>query len=244
MSVGSKKILPVRTAALRLVPCHGWILAGLVALSTAGCLHTGEAPPAASYAPTPRPAVVAIGPPLPASPAAPSEPEVAALALEKAVERDEAGTVESSTASDMPAEAETRNAATVTVVAETPELDGRPEESSADQVPRSVETVSVGSKEVVSKEPDPEVPPTSLIGVGRGDLLGRLGTPALLRREPPAEFWQFSGDGCVLHVYLYESAAGADYQVTHVELLPRGGIDAVPLGCFERLFLDHRRQGG
>lgn len=244
MSVGSKKVRPVRTATPRPAPCHGWIPAGLVALSTAGCLHTGEAPPAASYAPPQRPAVVAVGPSLPAAPAVPSEPEVAELAPEKAVERDEAGTAESSTASDMPAQAETRDATTVTVVAETPELDRRPEESSADQAPRSVETVSVEPKEVVSEEPDPEVPPTSLIGVGRGDLLSRLGKPALLRREPPAEFWQFSGDGCVLHVYLYENAAGADYQVTHVELLPRGEIDAVPPGCFERLLLDHRRQGG
>ena len=244
MSVGSKKVRPVRTAASRPAPCHGWILAGLVAVSTAGCLHTGEAPPAASYAPPPRPAVVAAGLSPPAAPASPSEPEVAALAPEKAVKRYEAGTAEGSTVSDMPTEAETRDAATVTVVAKTPELDRRPEESSADQAPKSVETVSVEPKEVVSEEPDPEVPPTSLIGVGRGDLLSRLGTPALLRREPPAEFWQFSGDGCVLHVYLYESAAGTDYQVTHVELLPRGGIDAVPPGCFERLLLDHRRQGG
>ena len=244
MSVGSKKVRPVRTAASRPAPCHGWILAGLVAVSTAGCLHTGEAPPAASYAPPPRPAVVAAGLSSPAAPAAPSEPEVATLAPENAVKRDEAGTAESPTASDVPTEAETRDAATVTVVAKTPELDRRPEESSADQAPRSVETVSVEPKEVVSGGADPEVPPTSLIGVGRGDLLSRLGTPALLRREPPAEFWQFSGDGCVLHVYLYESAAGADYQVAHVELLPRGGIDAVPPGCFERLLLDHRRQGG
>ena len=244
MSVGSKKVRPVRTAASRPAPCHGWILAGLVAVSTAGCLHTGEAPPAASYAPPPRPAVVAAGLSPPVAPTSPSEPEVAALAPEKAVKRYEAGTAEGSTASDMPAEAETRDTATVTVVAKTPELDRRPEESSADQAPRSVETVSVEPKEVVSGEPDPEVPPTSLIGVGRGDLLSRLGTPALLRREPPAEFWQFSGDGCDLHVYLYESAAGADYQVTHVELLTRGGIDAVPPRCFERLLLDHRRQGG
>ncbi len=86
--------------------------------------------------------------------------------------------------------------------------------------------------------------PTSLLGVGRGALRVRLGTPAVLRREPSAEFWRFSGEGCVLYVFLHESGAGADYRVTHVELLPRGGLDAVPPGCFQRLLLDRRREAG
>jgi hypothetical protein len=48
----------------------------------------------------------------------------------------------------------------------------------------------------------------------------------------------------VLHVYLYETDSSERYEVTHVELLPRGGLDAVPSGCFSRMLLDGRQKAG
>ena len=100
------------------------------------------------------------------------------------------------------------------------------------------------SPETVPEEPEPEPLPESLMGADRDALIKRLGPPALLRREPPAEFWQFAGDGCVLHVFLYESETTALYEVTHVELLPRGGLDVIPPGCFSRMLFDRRRSAG
>ena len=131
-------------------------------------------------------------------------------------------------------------------VEETDQADtGEGEESRPDDQPtESVVVVSIAPKEPVPAKPEPEIRPESLIGAGRSGLIVRLGTPTLLRREPPAEFWQFTGDGCVLHVYLYETGTGEDYEVTHVELLPRGGLDAVPPGCFGRMHLDGRRKAG
>lgn len=108
----------------------------------------------------------------------------------------------------------------------------------------STTVVSVEEKEPAPVQSKPEARPDSLIGSRRSDLLARLGTPTLLRREPPAEFWQFAGDGCVLHVYLYETDSSERYEVTHVELLPRGGLDAVPSGCFSRMLLDGRQKAG
>ena len=108
----------------------------------------------------------------------------------------------------------------------------------------STEVVSVERKEPSPVRPKPEARPDSLLGFRRGDLLARLGTPDLLRREPPAEFWQFAGDWCVLHVYLYETTSSERYEVTHVELLPRGGLDAVPPGCFGRMLLDGWQKSG
>ena len=118
------------------------------------------------------------------------------------------------------------------------------EPETTDQPPKSTAVVKVEKKEPSPVRPKPEAKPESLIGSQRGDLLARLGAPALLRREPPAELWQFAGDGCVLHVYLYETGSSARYVVTHVELLPRGGLDAVPPGCFGRMLLDGRQNAG
>jgi len=92
--------------------------------------------------------------------------------------------------------------------------------------------------------PKPEPQPSSLIGARKGDLIARFGAPGLFRREPPAEFWQFVGDGCVLHVYLYENTVDRLYQVTHVELFPRGEFEVVPPDCFRRLFRDKPRSSG
>lgn len=108
----------------------------------------------------------------------------------------------------------------------------------------STTVVSVEEKAPAPVQSKPEARPDSLIGSRRSDLRARLGTPALLRREPPAEFWQFAGDGCVLHVYLYETDSSERYEVTHVELLPRGGLDTVPPGCFDRMLLDERQKAG
>ena len=129
-----------------------------------------------------------------------------------------------------------------------------PETVSPETVPpETVSTETLSTKtvspdpvtpETVPEEPEPEPLPESLMGADRDALIKRLGPPALLRREPPAEFWQFAGDGCVLHVFLYESETTALYEVTHVELLPRGGLDVIPPGCFSRMLFDRRRSAG
>jgi hypothetical protein len=92
--------------------------------------------------------------------------------------------------------------------------------------------------------PKPEPQPSSLIGVRKGDLIARFGAPGLFRREPPAELWQFAGDGCVLLVYLYENMVDRFYQVTHIELLPRGDLEVVPPDCFRRLVRDKPQPSG
>ena len=104
--------------------------------------------------------------------------------------------------------------------------------------PSNSEVVATVAHSLPTSKLKSELQLSSLIGAEKDDLITRLGVPDLLRREPPAEFWQFAGISCVLHVYLYENNADQLYRVTHVELLPRGGLDAVPIGCFSRLFRD------
>jgi hypothetical protein len=56
---------------------------------------------------------------------------------------------------------------------------------------------------------------TDLIGLRPGELERRLGSPALLRREPPAQVWQYRPGACVLDVFLYERDGGP--VVVHLE---------------------------
>ena len=76
--------------------------------------------------------------------------------------------------------------------------------------------------------PDPAVAvdadPQRLIGLTVGEAAELLGRPALVRREPPAEVWQYAGSECVLHLFLYERENGGGPAVTHFEMRGLNGI--------------------
>jgi hypothetical protein len=50
--------------------------------------------------------------------------------------------------------------------------------------------------------------PTSFIGLGGADLSRALGEPKLVRKDDPAEIWQYSGADCVVDFYLYAGDGG------------------------------------
>jgi len=50
--------------------------------------------------------------------------------------------------------------------------------------------------------------PTTFIGLGDADLSRALGQPKLVRKDDPAEIWQYSGADCVVDFYLYAGDAG------------------------------------
>jgi len=55
--------------------------------------------------------------------------------------------------------------------------------------------------------PLPEFTAGQFIGKGPDTLLGVFGEPRLIRRDTPAEIWQYARPGCVLLVFLYETDA-------------------------------------
>ena len=55
----------------------------------------------------------------------------------------------------------------------------------------------------------------AFIGLGGGDLTNALGEPDMVRREAPAEVWQYDSAMCVVDFYFYE--AGGRMAVAYVE---------------------------
>lgn len=53
-----------------------------------------------------------------------------------------------------------------------------------------------------------------------------FGAPSLIRREPPAEIWQYRSSTCVLDLYLYPTAEGRS--VSHAEMRPRQSEPTAP----------------
>lgn len=80
--------------------------------------------------------------------------------------------------------------------------------------------------------------PDDFIGAGPAKLLPMLGAPDFVRREGPAQVWQYRAKHCVLDLFLYES--GEKSRVQHVELRPRGQSKEPIDRCFSRMRLNRR----
>jgi len=55
-----------------------------------------------------------------------------------------------------------------------------------------------------------------LKGLSARELSAALGDPTLLSRDGPAQIWQYAGNGCVLHVFLYRE--DGIFRVSYSEL--------------------------
>ena len=71
--------------------------------------------------------------------------------------------------------------------------------------------------------------PDEVMGLGRKAVQELLGKPGLVRREAPAEVWQYQSRGCVLDVFLYE--ASADFEVVYLEARTGQAITAATDSC-------------
>jgi hypothetical protein len=90
----------------------------------------------------------------------------------------------------------------------------------------------------VSQPVAPAAPqtPGTLIGMSAGELIQRMGQPALQVREGPGLKLQFRGRSCVLDAYLYPTPSGGlPERVTHVDTRLQNGNDTSQAPCIASL---------
>ncbi len=75
--------------------------------------------------------------------------------------------------------------------------------------------------------------PARLMGLDPVGLAKVLGDPELIRREQPAEIWQYRGASCVFDVFLYEDAGLK--RVTYLEARDSTAQRVEERGCFNEL---------
>ena len=94
------------------------------------------------------------------------------------------------------------------------------------------------------QQPQPQPTPVAptpqvrgdLLGLTAGELVQRLGSPALQIREGRSLKLQFRGSGCILDAYLYPPASGQGVErVTHVDARLRSGADVDQRSCIAAL---------
>ena len=86
---------------------------------------------------------------------------------------------------------------------------------------------------VPPKEPVIDDDPERLIGLGTQGLSALLGEPALIRRESPAQVWQYQGYDCVFDVFFYNK--NETDSVTYVEARDAEGNKTAPRACLNEL---------
>jgi len=77
------------------------------------------------------------------------------------------------------------------------------------------------------------VTPTELVGLKKEGVQDLLGDPRLIRRDGPAEVWQYTASACILDLFLYE--VGETYRVEYMELRTQPGETFPKDRCYEQL---------
>ncbi len=75
--------------------------------------------------------------------------------------------------------------------------------------------------------------PDQLLGLAPTSVAKRLGSPGFVRRDGPAEIWQYPAEACVLDIFLYRT--GETLAVAYVELRGRGAATTSRRACFVEL---------
>ena len=83
--------------------------------------------------------------------------------------------------------------------------------------------------------PEPAIDdnPARLLGLGSRDLERVLGAPEMVRRETPAQVWQYRTGACVLDVVLYDEAGGD--RVDYLEARDRSGGKIETRSCLNQV---------
>ncbi|WP_025897585.1 hypothetical protein [Sneathiella glossodoripedis] len=87
----------------------------------------------------------------------------------------------------------------------------------------------------IEPEPEFEVPPTSVLnGKTPEEIQAVFGKPVLLRKEEPAQIWQYLTTECALHIVFY-ATGDEEPVVTHVAMNDRVSANKVkqPKDCFK-----------
>lgn len=91
----------------------------------------------------------------------------------------------------------------------------------------------------VALRPPIDDDPERLMGLDREGLSDLLGAPNLVRRDRPAEIWQYRAEDCVFDVFLYDE--GGWYQVSYLEARDTEARKTDARSCLNRLL---RAQAG
>lgn len=88
---------------------------------------------------------------------------------------------------------------------------------------------TTATTQVNASNPDAD----ALVGLNKVAVQNQLGAPQLIRRDGPAEVWQYLAGACILDLFLYED--GTSHRVNYLELRIQPGARFPHERCFEQI---------
>lgn len=118
-------------------------------------------------------------------------------------------------------------AVTVASLTPVPVSEPTPQAPPAEATDAPRQAAATTSAEPVSADPN------RLLQLSGKRVAALLGPASYVRRDGPAEIWQYRADHCVLDVFLYREGTGLS--VAHVDLRKRHSATVPPRRCFADL---------
>jgi hypothetical protein len=72
-----------------------------------------------------------------------------------------------------------------------------------------------------------------VLGLPADDLEKLLGRPEMVRRDDPAEVWQYRSESCVVDLYLYPEQSS--YRVAYIEARDHAAVSMTARSCLGSL---------
>ena len=103
------------------------------------------------------------------------------------------------------------------------------------ETPGTIPEAASSDPATAALPPEPMIndDPRQLMGLGPRALRALLGEPELVRREVPAEIWQYRTESCVFDVFLYDSTG--QRKVTYVEARDGAALQIETRACLNGL---------
>ena len=89
-----------------------------------------------------------------------------------------------------------------------------------------------GSSQSMPDGPKTLPSPETLIGKNAAAIKSLVGSPVLVRRDGPAEIWQYQGPDCTANLFLYKSGKDLPFTLDHIDALDRNGKRMDTATCF------------
>lgn len=113
-----------------------------------------------------------------------------------------------------------------------------------DDIRRDSDAITARRQEAARRVPAPPPPVADdMADLNPAAVTALLGEPSFVRRDPPAEIWQYRPKGCVLDLFLYPQGAGGDLRVRHVAARVAGGGKVSVATCAARVINAEAQQG-
>jgi len=102
-------------------------------------------------------------------------------------------------------------------------------------VPGAIPEVAQPDPATAALPPEPIIndDPQQLMGLDPSALRALLGEPELVRREAPAEIWQYRNESCVFDVFLYDTTG--QRKVTYIEARDGAALQIETRACLNSL---------